>query len=906
MNKTKVWQLENGVKIVNIPTSYEHFIVFFIFDVGNHVLKPEQAGYAHLLEHLMFKGTNEIGSLDHEKEKEILEKAFGILNKVSNKTDVEVIKSRTLEALILENEARKYYNTREFDYIIQYLGDSIANAYTFCEYTTYVHFVPREFLEYFFRLQYHRITFWTLRDFVRERNVVLQEMITDSPIFNMLLKTTYGEHYHSIPIIGYPKTIATARPEDIIQLQREYYTANRLTILIAGNLTSEDQRMLSDIFSEFRRRKTENPNYPEASYQYNKYHFYFEKDIPKITFTVRMKTESIKHKILTAILRNIDYVFIFGNKKTNISTVFSVDKSYIAFSVLFNYNGIGKNNFIDLFNSIDSFMVSIINDKSYHKEFLSRLERAISYYRRLIVKAEACPSDMHDLIVDMLLNAIMPEDYDELVDVVNSIRPEEILEFWLSLMRQDSHCAAYSPWGDKSTSILEEEIILPIESIEKQPGTPKISAYTKSFIQKMKIREPIKVEPKKYFTHRDTFIANGSVFVSNTNISTENKTGDIYLTLHDPNINIAYLEILNYVFSSISSSYSGIYNFNSLNDARFNLRTSVGVDDFSEVVDSIKDLLSDLVTKVGERNFYKSHIKGYGAYLYLLSRDYVMPAFEAHVPFLYAHNWRRIAMTNPPRISQKAFESYVKHFVIRAKPYLALAHPAVKKLSYLYAPPNVSLDENDVLSGSRVKTLSYRESNGFLDLKVKNPEHAIIARAYPLGKVTAVKIGLARLLCFYLSDHAFGTMWNAFRTEKGLVYGLEVTEVIRNNMLYLLFIIKTNFDSFQEALDYLNKFMTKDIARINWDTFEYVLYYYSHLFPYYIETYRLHPGTSHASAIIHYTIRNINIDYSSEFYAYQLSQIIRMDELKDFMNQVIVNNLHTEITVSDRKPKRSK
>ena len=290
MPKTKVWQLENGIKVVNIPTSYEHFIVFFIFDVGNHVLRPEQAGYAHLLEHLMFKGTSEIGSLDYDKEKEMLEKAFDILNKVTPKTDIEIIKKRNLEALGLENEARKYYNTREFDYIMQYLGDSIANAYTFCEYTTYAHFVPREFLGYFLRLQYHRITFWTLRDFVRERNVVLQEMITESPILNMLLKTTYGEHYHSMPIIGYPKTIMTARPQDIIQLQREYYTANRLTILIAGNLTIEEQKMISEVFSDFRQGKTENPNYPEASYQYNKYHFYFEKDIPKITFTVRMKT----------------------------------------------------------------------------------------------------------------------------------------------------------------------------------------------------------------------------------------------------------------------------------------------------------------------------------------------------------------------------------------------------------------------------------------------------------------------------------------------------------------------------------------------------------------------------------------------------------------------------------------
>jgi hypothetical protein len=147
-------------------------------------------------------------------------------------------------------------------------------------------------------------------------------------------------------------------------------------------------------------------------------------------------------------------------------------------------------------------------------------------------------------------------------------------------------------------------------------------------------------------------------------------------------------------------------------------------------------------------------------------------------------------------------------------------------------------------------------------------------------------------------------MWNSFRTEKGLVYGLEVADIIRDKMLYLLFIIKTNLDSFQEALDYLNIFTKRDIENINWDSFEYVLYYYSHLFPYYVECYGLYPGTSYSSAIAHHTIRNANLDYSGEFYAYQLSHLMKVDELKEFIRHAIVNNSYSEITVADRKPKR--
>jgi hypothetical protein len=354
----------------------------------------------------------------------------------------------------------------------------------------------------------------------------------------------------------------------------------------------------------------------------------------------------------------------------------------------------------------------------------------------------------------------------------------------------------------------------------------------------------------------------------------------------------------------MTSSLSYFYNFANLHEARFNLRATISIDNAKEVINSLNDLLSNIVAKAGDKQFYNSHVKGYGSYLYLLSRDYAMSAFEAHVPFLYAHNWRHLAITSIPRISQKSFENFIKLFVKNARLYLALAHPEVSKLAYLYAPPSVSFEEEVVFKSVRAKVLGYRESNGFLDLKVRKPEHAVIARAYPLGKVTPVKMGLATLLRFYLSDHAFGTMWNSFRTEKALVYGLEVTDVICDNMLYLLFVIKTNLDSFQEALDYLNTFMNSDIEKINWDSYEYVLYHYSHLFPYYVECYGLYPGTSYTSAIAHHAIKSTSLDYSGEFYAYKLAQLIKMEELKEFIRHAIVNNSYSEITVSDRKPLR--
>ncbi len=52
------YQLDNGLRILVIPQHDEHFFTMrLVYGVGGRDEKPGQSGYAHLVEHLMFKGT---------------------------------------------------------------------------------------------------------------------------------------------------------------------------------------------------------------------------------------------------------------------------------------------------------------------------------------------------------------------------------------------------------------------------------------------------------------------------------------------------------------------------------------------------------------------------------------------------------------------------------------------------------------------------------------------------------------------------------------------------------------------------------------------------------------------------------------------------------------------------------
>ena len=66
--------LKNGIRIVMEPMSGCRSVSFGVFvGVGSVDETPENNGMAHVIEHMMFKGTDRIGTLDYESEKVLLD-----------------------------------------------------------------------------------------------------------------------------------------------------------------------------------------------------------------------------------------------------------------------------------------------------------------------------------------------------------------------------------------------------------------------------------------------------------------------------------------------------------------------------------------------------------------------------------------------------------------------------------------------------------------------------------------------------------------------------------------------------------------------------------------------------------------------------------------------------------------
>jgi predicted Zn-dependent peptidase len=171
--------LKNGMRLLIVerresPT----FSAYLRFRVGSANEMPGQTGLAHLLEHMMFKGTTLFGTLDPEREQPLLEqidaryltlqteKAKARLP--GGKADAERIAALEKEIAGLEAEAKRFIVRNELWEVYRRNGGVRLNAST-----------SREGTQYFVSLPNTRLELWALLESDRMRNPVFREFYTE-------------------------------------------------------------------------------------------------------------------------------------------------------------------------------------------------------------------------------------------------------------------------------------------------------------------------------------------------------------------------------------------------------------------------------------------------------------------------------------------------------------------------------------------------------------------------------------------------------------------------------------------------------------------------------------------------------------------------------------------------------
>ena len=116
--KTKIYTLKNGLKVyMSVYKDAPRIQTFVAVKTGSRNDPSDATGLAHYLEHMMFKGTSKIASLDWEKEKVVLKQISDLYEK--NRTARDAERKVNLVAIdALSFEAAKYVATNEYDKMV--------------------------------------------------------------------------------------------------------------------------------------------------------------------------------------------------------------------------------------------------------------------------------------------------------------------------------------------------------------------------------------------------------------------------------------------------------------------------------------------------------------------------------------------------------------------------------------------------------------------------------------------------------------------------------------------------------------------------------------------------------------------------------------------------------------------
>lgn len=193
-------ELDNGMKVITLEDhSAPIAAVQLWYHVGSKDERSDRRGFAHMFEHMMFRGTQNIGPKAH------------------------------------------------FEYIRRSGGD--ANAYTSFDNTTYVQVVPKNQVEMVLWLEAERMGFLKINQdyYDTERKVVAEEyrMGREQPygtLFDQILPQIFAAHPYAWTPIGNMDELGRAKADELQQFWNTYYVPNNATLVVVGDIEHDEVR----------------------------------------------------------------------------------------------------------------------------------------------------------------------------------------------------------------------------------------------------------------------------------------------------------------------------------------------------------------------------------------------------------------------------------------------------------------------------------------------------------------------------------------------------------------------------------------------------------------------------------------------------------------------------------------
>ncbi|MDP7006081.1 MAG: pitrilysin family protein [Phycisphaerales bacterium] len=275
-----VFVLDNGMKFILLPRFEEPNSVAagWVARVGSVNERPGITGMSHFFEHLMFKGTDTVGTSDAVVDSEFTDVESKLRNRMleiiwgeqyskfrlgeiddpwDEKHDTPELSSLRKELKETMNNHRGVIVKDELASLYQSEGAVGLNAFTSEDVTFYINQLPANKLELWCWLESDRLANSVFREFFSERDVVHEErrMRTESsPIgefqeqFNSMF---WQASPYSWPVIGWPSDLNSYTLEEANRYFDIYYQPSNLVGVLVGDFDLETtKKMIVEYFGQ--------------------------------------------------------------------------------------------------------------------------------------------------------------------------------------------------------------------------------------------------------------------------------------------------------------------------------------------------------------------------------------------------------------------------------------------------------------------------------------------------------------------------------------------------------------------------------------------------------------------------------------------------------------------------------
>ena len=262
--KTRIYTLDNGLKVyISVNKEKPRIQTYIAVRTGSRNDPAETTGLAHYLEHIMFKGTDKVGTSNYEAERPYLKQIEKLYEEYRHMTDPAKRKVWYHKIDSVSQIAAQYNIPNEYDKLMAAIGSQGTNAYTSNDVTCYVENIPSNEIESWAKVQGDRFQNMVIRGFHTELEAVYEEynmgLTSDGrKLFTALMAKLFPNHpYGTQTTIGRGEHLKNPSITNIMNYYHRYYVPNNIAICMSGDLNPEQTvAIIEKCFGNWKRSET--------------------------------------------------------------------------------------------------------------------------------------------------------------------------------------------------------------------------------------------------------------------------------------------------------------------------------------------------------------------------------------------------------------------------------------------------------------------------------------------------------------------------------------------------------------------------------------------------------------------------------------------------------------------------